>query len=154
MSAPFGPPEGGQQQAPDPSQIFSDPSQLQAMQGGEPGEPQEAQQGPPQGQEPPPEHGEALNVEHDILEAIEAGCRLAIAATDISAEDFMRFAQGVQFLTAGLRNLQPQAPPADPLAAAQLGAAQRHAAALLQHAGAMQSNAVTAAAAAERPAAQ
>ena len=112
----------------DPSQIFGDPSQMAAMQQG-------PQQGPPpsQGgeQEGEPHDAELLDVETSILEAIEAGCDLCMASQTVSSEDYMRFAQGVNFLATALKQLQP-AP--DPTAGVAIQADQRHAAATLQSA--------------------
>lgn len=93
------------QQAPDPAQVFGDPSQVPAFaqpqqaQQQEPGEPAEPQ-GDPQ--------AETLDAEMNILEAIEAGCEMCIAATEVNAEDYMRFAQGVSFLAGALEALQPK----------------------------------------------
>lgn len=113
----------------DPSQLFGDPAQNPAMQAQAPQPPQgiPPQQGAEQENEPP--HVEALDVEANIAEAIEAGCDLCLATE--SSEDFMRFAQGVSFLAAAVKSLQPPPNPAVPTA---IQADQRHAAATLQSA--------------------
>lgn len=120
-----------QQPAPDPSQIFPHPSQLPAMQQGQP-------QPPEPGEAPEQPHdvgGETLDAEVNILEAIEMGCEMCLSATDVNAEDFMRFAQGVQFLSIALSNLQPK-PTVDPAAAQLAGTAlrvdQAHSAAMMK----------------------
>lgn len=121
----------GPQQAPDPSQVFADPSQLPAMQGGGASEEQE----PGEPQQPLDIPAETLDVEANILEAMEAGCEMCIAATNVDAEDFMRFAQGVQFLSVAMQNLQPR-PATDPAAAQLAGTAlrvdQQHTATMLK----------------------
>lgn len=121
---------------PDPSQVFADPSQVPALQGGDaPGaEPQE----PPAGEVPNEQEpvGPPIDLEGSIAHAIEVGCEAAIAATETGAEEFMRFAQGVSFLAAAMKDLQPQPQPMDPaaasLASTAIQADQRHAQALMQ----------------------
>jgi hypothetical protein len=109
MSAPFN--------GPSP---FDNPAQLQVLQGGA-GAPQDPQQ--PQQQPPGPEQ-QPIDLEGLIAEAIETGCHMCSAASDVSAEDFQRFAQGVSFLADAMSKLQPQAQPGpdQSLATAQLDA--------------------------------
>jgi hypothetical protein len=111
MSAPFN--------GPSP---FDNPAQLQVLQGGA-GAPQEAPQQPDQ-QRPPGDQHPPIDLEGLIAEAIETGCHMCSAASDVSAEDFQRFAQGVSYLADAMQKLQPQAQPGpdQSLATAQLDA--------------------------------
>lgn len=116
-------------QAPDPSQVFADPSQMPAMQGAQP------QQGPEPGEpnEPPGVPAETLDAEINILEAIETGCEMCIAAGNVSAEDFMRFAQGVSFLATAIQALQPKPnPAAAQVASTAMRVDQQHAATMIK----------------------
>jgi hypothetical protein len=113
MSAPFN--------GPSP---FGDPRQLQVLQGGA-GAPQDpAQQPPDQQQQPGYADHPPIDLEGCIAQAIETGCHMCSAATDVSAEDFQRFAQGVSFLADAMSKLQPVAQPGpdQSLATAQLDA--------------------------------
>lgn len=108
MNGAFLPPEA------DPQQVFPDPAQVEALQGGE--APPEAM--PEEGAAPPAEppaepepEGEDLDLEGEIADAIETGCQLAQAA--LTAEDFMRFSQGVNYLASAFAALQPQADPGE-----------------------------------------
>jgi hypothetical protein len=120
---------------PDPSQVFADPSQMPAMQGGQPqgAPPEQSDQGEQEPQQPGYQH-DPIDLEGCIAEAIEAGCHVASAAADVSAEDYMRFSQGVSFLASALKDIQPQ-PATDPAAAQLAGTAlrvgQQHAAAMV-----------------------
>lgn len=98
--------------APDPSQVFTDPSQMAALQGGQPqAPPEQTDQGEQEpGQQPGYEHP-PIDLEGSIAEAMQEGCHLAVAAQ--TAEDYQRFAQGVSYLATALKDIQPQAQPPD-----------------------------------------
>lgn len=103
------------------------------------GDPTEGEAPGPEGQEMPPqddpeqgglapgeqEH-DPVDLEGAIADALETGCQLATAATGVSAEDFMRFSQGVHHLADALAAIQPKADPAAvQLAIAQMNAQQQ-----------------------------
>lgn len=122
----------------DPSAIFQDPSQMAALQGGqdapgaEPQEPPAGEQNP--GEQEPAPQAPPIDMEGSIAHAIEVGCEFAIAAQ--SADDFMRFSQGVNFLAGAMKDLQPAPQPMDPALASLAGTAmktdQQHAATMIQ----------------------
>lgn len=72
-----------------------------------------------------PTHDEYDDPTEGIQKAIEEGCRAACAATGKSAEDFLRFAQGVEALARAWQTMEtpipdgsestgePQKPPGD-----------------------------------------
>jgi hypothetical protein len=108
---------------------FGDPRQLQVLQGGagasqDPAQQPPDQQPPDQQQQPGYADHPPIDLEGCIAQAIEDGCHMCSAATDVSAEDFQRFAQGVSFLADAMSKLQPQAQPGpdQSLATAQLDA--------------------------------
>jgi hypothetical protein len=119
------PPEEGMPEGMDPSQLFEDPSQLGAMQPDAPLQQAIAQQM----QEPEPPFAreeEDIDLEGAISEAIETGCQMAVAASENSAEEFMRFSQGVNYLADALAKLQPSMDPAEAsVIAAEIRAAQQ-----------------------------
>lgn len=106
---------------------FDNPAGLQVLQGGQ-GAPQEGPQQPqqPQGQPPGHEHP-PIDLEGELAEAMETGCRMCSAAADVSSEDFKNFAAGVSSLADAMQKLQPQQQegPDQTLATAQLDAQTR-----------------------------
>lgn len=132
MTSAFLPPDQGtidqlQQMG---SQMQSPEDQAEPTQQGEP-QPEPAAEDQQQGaapaeQQPPADHTqyESIDLEGCISAAIETGCHLAEAAT--VAEDYERFAHGVNLLCLGLAKIQPASDPGDTaIATAQIAAAQR-----------------------------
>jgi hypothetical protein len=108
MSAPVADPNA----APDPSQVFTDPSQMPALQGGQPqAPPEQSDQGEQEPGQQPGYHHDPIDLEGCIAQSIESGCHLADAAQ--TAEDYQRFAQGVSYLATALKDIQPQQQPPD-----------------------------------------
>ena len=92
----------------DPAQVFGAAPQAEPEQ---PGPPEEELQGQPQPGAPGGNDDvdpDGIDLEGAIANAIETGCEMAVAAAGNSADEFMRFAQGVNYLATGLGALQPQ----------------------------------------------